>query len=405
MKKDIIFSSLILYNKRMREKLTLLINKLTKAHLLFGFFFILFVMILIPTQGIQPRSLILNPAYQFIVNDEVLFTFQNVEEIQEVLDHYKESYLALVDEDATINSMEFLQKIEIKEIKIDGNAYDSLDLLRNYLSQTETSAEIVIVKEGDNIWKIAENYQVTIDSIILLNPNLDPELIHPGDEILLEAADPVIDVKISFTNIVEESIPYEVETIKDSSLYSDDRIVVEAGVEGLKEVEYQITLMNGVASETSILNETILSEPSTAVIKVGTKSTVTRDYGSSFGVTSGQFQRGFGYMIHPITGVSTFHSGIDISNSLNTPIYAYAGGTVIYAGWNGQLGNMIAIDHGNGLVTNYGHLNEMYVSVGDSVSTGSKIAGMGKTGYVTGTHLHFEVMKNGSYQNPLNYLN
>lgn len=389
----------------MRKLLNNSLYKLQKSHLLFGFFFFLFVMLLLPTQGLQPRSLILNPAYQFVVDDQVLFTFQNVEEVQEILDQYKESYLSLVNETAQIESMEFLQKIEIREIKIDGNTYDSLDLLKDYLSQTETAADVVVVQEGDNVWKIADNYQVSIDSIILLNPNLDPELIHPGDEILIEAADPVIDVKIQFKNLVEEAIPYEVETIKDSSLYADERVVVEAGVEGLKKVEYEITLLNGVAQETLILSEETLSEPSTAVIKVGTKSTVTRDFGSSFGVTSGTFQRGFGYMVHPITGVRTFHSGIDISNSINTPVYAYASGTVISAGWNGQLGNMIAIDHGNGLITNYGHLNEMYVSVGDTVSTGTKIAGMGKTGYVTGTHLHFEVMKNGEYQNPLNYLN
>ncbi len=388
----------------MRDKFLDLINKLTKAHLLFGFFFILFVMILIPTQGIQPRSLILNPAYQFVVDDELLFTFQNVEEVQEILDQYKQGFLSLVDENAQIDTMEFLQKIEIRETKIDGNAYDSLDLLRDYLAQTETSAEIVVVQEGDNVWKIADNYQVSIDSIILLNPNLDPELIHPGDEILLEAADPVIDVKITFTNIVDEIIPYDVETIKDYSLYKDDRIVIEEGIDGLKEVEYEITLMNGVATETNILNETLLSEPSTAVIKVGTKSTVTRDYGGDFGVTTGNFSSGYGYRVHPITGVRTFHSGIDIANSLNTPIYAYGSGTVVYAGWNGQLGNMVSIDHGNGLITNYGHTNAIYVSVGDTVSAGQKIAAMGKSGYVTGVHLHFEVLKNGSYQNPLNYL-
>ena len=393
MKKDTIFLVIFYYNSFMRDKINQTLNKLSKSHLLFGFFFILFVMMLIPTQGIQPRSLILNKAYQFVVDDEILYTFQNVEEVQEVLDQYKESYFALVDENAQIESMEFLQKIEIRETKIDGNAYDSLDLLRDYLSQTETSAEIVVVQEGDNVWKIAENYQVSIDSIILLNPSLDPELIHPGDEILLEAADPVIDVKISFTNIVEEVIPYEVETIKDSSLYADERTIIEQGVEGLKEVEYKITLLNGVAQETIVLNETILEEASTHVVKVGTKATVMRDTGGNFGVTNGTFQSYFGYRTHPITGVRTFHSGIDISNSLNTPIYAYAAGTVITAGWEGALGNCIAIDHGNGLVTKYGHLNTIGVSVGDTVNAGQKIAGMGKTGYVTGTHLHFEVLK------------
>lgn len=405
MKIDTFFLTSNPYNKPMKNNLKLPLIKTKKSHLLFSFFFILFVLMLIPFQGIQPRSLILNPAYQFVVDDDILFTFQNVEEVQEVIDEYKMSYLSLVDKDASIISMEFLQKIEIRETKIDGNSYDNLDLLKNYLAQTTTAADIVVIQEGDNVWKIAENYKVSIDSIILLNPSLDPELIHPGDEILIEAADPLIDVKIVFENTVEETIPYDVETIKDSSLYADERIVIEEGVEGLKNVTYNITLMNGVAEDTQILNEVIVSEASKRVVKVGTKATVMRDTGGNFGVTTGNFQSYFGYRTHPITGVSTFHSGIDISNSTNTPIYAYAAGTVTQAGWNGQLGNCITIDHGNGLVTRYGHLNTIYVSVGESVSAGDNIAGMGKTGYVTGTHLHFEVLKNGSYQNPLNYLN
>ncbi len=389
----------------MKKNLKLTLIKTKKSHLLFSIFFIIFVLMLIPSQGIQPRSLILNPAYQFVVDDEILFTFQNVEEVQEVIDEYKMSYLSLVDENATIISMEFLQKIEIRETKIDGNSYDNLDLLRSYLAQTTTAADIVIIQEGDNVWKIAENYQVSIDSIILLNPSLDPELIHPGDEILIEAADPLIDVKIVFENTVEETIPYDVETIKDSSLYADERVVIEEGVEGLKTVTYNITLMNSVAEDTQILNEVILSEASKRVVKVGTKATVMRNTGGRFGVTNGNFQSYFGYRTHPITGVKTFHNGIDISNSKNTAIYAYAAGTVTQVGWDGQLGNRIIIDHGNGLVTRYAHLNAMYVSVGDSVSAGDNIAGMGKTGYVTGTNLHFEVIKNGAFQNPLNYLN
>ncbi len=73
--------------------------------------------------------------------------------------------------------------------------------------------------------------------------------------------------------------------------------------------------------------------------------------------------------------------------------------------WEGALGNTVTIDHGNGLVTKYGHLNEFSISVGELVSSGQLIAFMGKTGYVTGVHLHFEVLQDGVYQNPLNYLN
>ena len=370
--------------------------------LLVGFLFI--VVLVTSVQTFQPKSLLLNEAYAFKVEGEALFVFQNVEEVNAILQAYKQRYLEHVDPNATVQSMSFLQKIEIEAIKVEGNTFDNLDQLEAYLNQTETQAETVLVLPGDSVWKIADRYQVPIESIILLNPQLNPDLIHPGDEILLEAANPLVDVSITFENTIEEVIPYPVETIRDGSMYVDERKVIEQGTDGSKLVTYRITLLNGVAQNTDILNETILQEPTQHVVRVGTKSLVMRVTGGVFKVTNGTFQSGFGYRTHPITGRKTFHAGIDISNTLGTAIYAYSAGTVTGATWEGALGNTITIDHGNGIVTRYGHLSTMNVSVGDTVVGGQHIGGMGKTGYVTGVHLHFEVLKNGVHQNPLNYL-
>lgn len=111
----------------------------------------------------------------------------------------------------------------------------------------------------------------------------------------------------------------------------------------------------------------------------------------------------FGYRIHPITGVWTGHTGVDIGCSMNDPIYAAESGTVILAEWYGGYGNAVVIDHGGGVTTLYGHNNSLHVSAGDKVSRGEKIASAGSTGWSTGPHLHFEVRVDGEYVDPMGY--
>ena len=105
-------------------------------------------------------------------------------------------------------------------------------------------------------------------------------------------------------------------------------------------------------------------------------------------------------------GYAHFHQGLDIANGMYTPIVAAASGTVAFAGWtNVGYGYAVQIDHGNGLVTWYGHMAQMpAVHSGQWVEQGQYLGPMGSTGASTGAHLHFGVLKNGVWDNPLNYL-
>ena len=104
-------------------------------------------------------------------------------------------------------------------------------------------------------------------------------------------------------------------------------------------------------------------------------------------------------------GGSDFHPGIDIANDYGVPIIAAASGTVTAAGWNsGGYGNMVDIDHGNGIWTRYGHAEAVVVTVGETVQKGQLIAYMGSTGFSTGPHVHYEVHANGELANPILYL-
>ena len=113
---------------------------------------------------------------------------------------------------------------------------------------------------------------------------------------------------------------------------------------------------------------------------------------------------GFGRRIDPFTGQWAMHEGIDFLADVGSPVVAAAGGIVQFAGFNPQYGFMIDIDHGNDLVTRYGHLSKLFVKSGDVVMRGRRIALSGSTGRSTGPHLHFEVRSRGAAQNPARFL-
>lgn len=113
----------------------------------------------------------------------------------------------------------------------------------------------------------------------------------------------------------------------------------------------------------------------------------------------------FGIREHPIQGIVKQHTGLDIGGApLGTPVVAALDGVVTYAGWLGGYGNCVMINHGDGVVTLYGHGNKILTTVGKEVKQGETIMEVGSTGNSTGPHLHFEVRINGEYTNPLNYV-
>lgn len=150
-------------------------------------------------------------------------------------------------------------------------------------------------------------------------------------------------------------------------------------------------------------------------------STATGGTGEGSGTVSGKFaspaagriSSGFGSRVHPVTRRVSQHGGIDIGNVVGTPIKAADGGVVKHVvtgcsvgdtNCGGRYGNWIEVDHGNGTTTRYAHLSSVKVRDGMKVSKGQVIGGMGSTGRSTGSHLHFEVRKNGRAVNPVNYL-
>lgn len=119
---------------------------------------------------------------------------------------------------------------------------------------------------------------------------------------------------------------------------------------------------------------------------------------------AGEIGSGFGFRSDPITGRSALHTGLDFPADIGSPIVAAAGGVVLASAFHPQYGQLLEIDHGNGLVTRYAHTSKILVKPGDLVRRGQAVAQVGTTGRSTGPHLHFEVLVDNVPQNPAKFL-
>ena len=181
----------------------------------------------------------------------------------------------------------------------------------------------------------------------------------------------------------------------------EEKVVTE-GVDGTQEVTYVQTERNGQVVSQEAVSKEVLTPAVDEVIHVGTML-----------MYNGQI---VGEMVWPLQDhlgiVSSrygwrewgWHSGIDLAWDIYTPILAAAPGTVTFTSTLGGYGNLVIIDHGNGLTTYYGHCDQFFVSVGDQVQKGQVIATIGMTGVTTGPHLHFEVRVDDNAINPAPYI-
>jgi murein DD-endopeptidase MepM/ murein hydrolase activator NlpD len=121
-------------------------------------------------------------------------------------------------------------------------------------------------------------------------------------------------------------------------------------------------------------------------------------------VTRAVLSGGFGFRFDPFNGASARHEGVDLRATFDPTVYAPGAGTVVSAGWNGEFGNMVEVDHGFGVVTRYAHLSRINVRVGDVLTPRQPLGVIGATGRATGAHLHYEIRVAGQAIDPLKFL-
>ena len=217
--------------------------------------------------------------------------------------------------------------------------------------------------------------------------------------------------------VQQEPIEFEQEYKPEPDMYIGEKKVETEGKEGTKEVVKKVVKENGRSIREEVLEEEVLEEPQEEIVLTGTKN--SDGYGGGTGNYSGDnvsydpsaVYETLGNPIDNIYISSGFgqrwgrlHSGIDFALAQGNSIYAADDGQVYFSGVSGGYGNLVKIDHGNGMQTYYAHCSKLLVSQGQHVSKGEKIALVGSTGNSTGPHLHFEVIINGNCVNPLDFL-
>lgn len=248
-------------------------------------------------------------------------------------------------------------------------------------SDSATAREISLVqyavKPGDTLSSIAKQFNTSADSIAHINGIVYPDRISVGKELTIMQNGVGTVVKVQEGDTLSE--------ISSKYAVPVDDIVLVNGLESADDISVgQILLLPGATATRAI-------------------HTLSRSASFTW-PAKGPVSSSYGWRIHPVTGVSSHHDGIDIAAPSGSNVYAAASGVVTFADWYAGYGRLIIVDHGGDIETWYGHLSKFASSVGDRVYAGDVIGYVGQSGTTTGPNLHFEVRKNGNPVNPRDYL-
>lgn len=244
------------------------------------------------------------------------------------------------------------------------------------------------VEPGDTISTIAEEFEISVNTILWENDLNAYSLIQPGKKLSILPATGISHVVKSGESVASLAKKYNIEQEKivetnglgeSGSLVVGQKVVIPGGAKS-SYVSSRVAAYSGL----NVIKDLVKSDD--AIPVAGNKMNWPAEG-------------------HRITQYYSWrHKGLDIANKTGTALYAADAGTVEYAGWGTGYGNTVLINHGGGKKTRYAHLSKFYVEKGEKVSKGEAIGAMGSTGWSTGPHLHFEVIINGVKYNPLNYI-
>lgn len=286
----------------------------------------------------------------------------------------------------------------VYEVRLSNNIIGYVTDISKFSKQIDEQILNIEEKNIDNI-SLKEEPQYEFKLLKRNKETNDNEII----DILKQSV--VITYKYYAVVLNDENKAY-VETIKEAteiveqikSEHENEKVDLNLYIsEVYTEKNNDINILDFEVAETSVkeeVNEFIESETAIAKIK-GINISVLP--------VSGRITSRFGEISSIRSKIP--HTGLDIACNSGTDIKAVAKGKVIYAGWSGDYGKIVKIDHGNGLQTWYAHCSKIYVSEGDDISYGDVISAVGSTGNSTGPHLHFEVRIDGIAVNPQDYIN
>lgn len=335
------------------------------------------------------------------------------QEINNVGKDKKNIESSIKDMESKKNALIEEQKKSSEDLKrLEGEVRTLEDILNNLTAELEVAEEkyenqkellktrIVVMYENSSVTylqtliesKSIIDFFERVQLISLISEN-DKELVEE-----LDAAKKDVEYKRQLTESQKKKVEEqkkakeeEIEVIKASRSQVDRKIQ-----------EYEMTLENLEKLEDELIKKS--QELTKYIEKLMSEAKYTGGVMKWPCPSSTQISSYYGNRYHPILKKNKLHTGIDIAASRGASIVAAAAGKVIVAEWQTGYGNTIIIDHGGKIATLYAHADKILVKVGDEVKAGDTIGKVGSTGWSTGPHLHFEVIKNGQTQNPLDYL-
>lgn len=279
--------------------------------------------------------------------------------------------------------------IENKVVQNDSSGVTAGVVSSGILQKPRTKTISYTIKTGDTISTIAEEFGISVNTILWANNLSSYSVIRPGDTLDILPITGVSHKVASGENLSYIAQKYDVEMTE---------------IAQVNRMSLSSTLALGqelIIPDGKIVNTTVASKPKTYSGYTAIKEIVKAPNATPVAGNKMQWPtKG-----HIITQYFNWrHYGLDIANKTGTPLYAADAGTVVDARWGNGYGNFVKIDHGGGKYTLYAHASKLFVKKGDKVKKGETLAAMGSTGWSTGPHIHFEVIINGKKYNPLDYI-
>jgi len=367
-----------------------------------------------------------NLNYSAYINNRLIGYVDNKKDFKESI---KSITNGLVDQYPTINIKKY--KLSFKKVKksettitndieVKKNALKSLEgtvntnrLIINgiefgYISSEEEKKSAL----NSLVGKYLKDINVDKDNVLSVNINgsieLKKETVNISSleplEIIVERLyetnkgdKPILNIDITLNETVKEAIMPKTTILSTNEIYLGQSKNQE-GLPGEKEVLKEVTYSNGKKLNEKNISEKVIVEPKDNIVYKGVKDPIAGGVAFLENPSRGSITSNYGARWGKV------HKGIDIAGNIGDPIKAALDGKVIEAYYSSSYGNVITIEHGNGIQTLYAHCSKLLAKEGQEVKRGDIIAKIGNTGRSTGPHLHFELKVNGSAINPIKYI-
>ncbi|AZV61932.1 peptidoglycan DD-metalloendopeptidase family protein [Peribacillus frigoritolerans] len=369
-------------------------------------------------KGIQGQLNVKAEAYEIDIGNQAVAYVASKEDAEDVLEKITLLYVneeeyaeyeskesekdadSLKEPGSRILDIEFSLPVTFKETMVYPDEIKSVDKTLSMIEEGKEETTIYEAKEDEDLEAIATSHDMDLDQLLELNPGQDEDKgVKEGERLYVTQRTPYVNVMVEREVLKEERIPFEKKVKEDDELPKGELITEQMGNEGILAFTYNVSETNGKKISETIVKKEVTEKAKTEITRKGTKVLPSQGSGTySWPADGGYISSKQGQRWGKL------HKGIDIARPATRTIMAADHGIIETAGNSGGYGNKITINHNNGYKTVYAHLDSIDVKAGQKIEKGMKIGMMGSTGHSTGVHLHFEIYKNGSLVNPLNYI-